>query len=132
VSFGTGSNRGVRVARRTGNQSRFKMPICLDEFQQILNFDGQASATGASAEEGDCTARIKRRKKGHIKVNRLFVSILVGCHLRREVIEFAKNHEPVRRGVGSNPTESYSFFRLPTILISRWRASAHQMTRSPL
>ena len=42
--------------------------------------------------------------KGHASLNLLYSCVVVGCHLRRKVFEFAVSHEPHNpKVVGSNP-----------------------------
>jgi hypothetical protein len=39
--------------------------------------------------------------KGHVSVNVQYSCVVVGCHLRRKVFEFAVSHEPHKPKIGS-------------------------------
>jgi hypothetical protein len=44
--------------------------------------------------------RIAGSNQGHVALNVLYSCVLVGCHLRRKVFEFAVSHEPHKPRVG--------------------------------
>lgn len=52
-----------------------------------------------------------RVKQGHITWKHLYLCVLVGCHLRRKVVEIAKSHEAVNRRVLASNSFSERFFR---------------------